>query len=443
MSAGSWGEYRARCETAPVTHAARLIGDGGLVVLAPHPDDETFGASALFIEAGRSGRKVGIVALTDGEASHKGSKSVSRAELAAIRRAEQAAAVAALGVAHPEWLRLGLPDGGASRDARFASAAAAIASLCDRLGATALAAPHPDDPHPDHHAAGALAETVVALRPSLRLLLHPIWSPRLGSDAPYRSDRLLPFRVKTDVETKMKATACHRSQLGEIVTDDPDGFSLPDWFLKAQRAPAEIHGWAYRNGTLPDAAHFARLYADDGDPWHVRSSAYEANKRADNLDQLAGRSYRRGLDLACGEGHLAAALTTSGTVAEMVALDRDASIIARARSVHAGNDRLTFRTGSLPFELPDGPFDFAVVSEVLYFLDEDRIAALADALASRLSPGGDILLVSYLGPTDTPLSGRDAQDLFAACLGERVTPVTRRDRPGYRAELFRKGREAG
>ncbi len=434
---GTWGAFRARCAEAPLADAARLLDEGGLVVIAPHPDDETFGASALLLEAAQSGRAVGIVAVTDGDASHPNSQAVPRAALAEIRRAEQEEAVAVLGIDTARWLRLGLPDSAARRSNGFAAAAETIAAFCDEVGAGTLSAPHPDDPHIDHHAAAELAEAVVRLRPGLRLLFYPIWSMRLEDDAPYRAEGLLPFRVATDVEAKARATACHRSQLGEVVTDDTSGFTLPDWFMQAQREPEEVHVWAKRPGVPPGPDHFAALYADGGDPWGAQSSAYEVEKRADNRDQLERATYRNGLDIGCGEGHLAAELVTAGRIAAMTGLDRDPSIVARAERRYGSDERLRFSVGSLPDDLPKGRFDCVVVSEVLYFLDEADIAATASGLADRLLPGADILVVSYLGPTDTPLSGREAHDLFVACLGSQARTISRRVRERYLAELLR------
>ena len=433
----TWGAFRARCEAAPETDPARLVGGGGLVVLAPHPDDETFGASALLLEAARSGRAVGIVALTDGDASHPNSRAVSRGELAAIRRVEQEEAVAALGVADVRWLRLGLPDTAAGQSAGFAVAAETVAAFCDELGASALSAPHPGDPHIDHHAAAELAETVMRLRPALRLLFYPIWSMRLGDDEPYRSGGLLPFRLATDPQAKARATARHRSQLGQVIVDDPSGFTLPDWFLDAQRQPTEVHAWARKPGLPPGPEHFSALYADGADPWQARSSSYELDKRADNVDQLVRTDYCNGLDIGCGEGHLAAELVAAGKVAAMTGLDRNPSIVARAERCHGADARLRFCAGALPEDLPDGRFDCVIVSEVLYFLDEAAIAALATRLVERLAPGADILIVSYLGPTDTPLSGREAHDLFLACLGKSCRTISCRLRDRYMAELVR------
>ncbi|WP_181408126.1 PIG-L family deacetylase [Pararhizobium mangrovi] len=431
-----WGPWRERMADAPVTEAGRLVGDGALVVLSPHPDDETFGTSALISGSARAGRTMGIVAVTDGEASHR-SPSIPRERLAEIRTAEQQAAVESLGVADARWLRLHLADSGAGRDPRMAEAAGRVATFLDEIGATALCAPHPDDPHPDHHATAALAEAVRALRPRIRLLHYYVWSMRLGDDEPCRTEGLTPFRLATDIEAKGRAIACHRSQLGALVTDDPEGFVLPEWFLEAQRAPFERYAWAAMPGALPGADHFADLYANDGDPWHVRSSRYEADKRADNIDQLSGTHHTRGLDVACGEGHLAAALVEAGVVPALTGIDRDPGIVARARTVHAGISGLDFVEGALPEGLPDGPFDLAIVSEILYFLDEEGSRILAEGLIERLQPGGDILVVDYLGDTGTPLSGRDAHDFFLAVLGNRFVTVSERGREAYRATLLR------
>ena len=429
--------WLARCAKVPSTQADRLLGTGGLVVIAPHPDDETLGASALLSEAARSERPVGIVALTDGEASHPNSRAFSRRRLADVRRSEQEAAVTALGLREVRWLRLGLPDGGAGRDPQWADAPARIAAFCHATGAETLSAPHPDDPHPDHHAAAALAEEVRSLRPDLRLLFYQVWSMRLSGEAPYRHGTLLPFKIAIDPEAKRRAIACHASQLGRLIADDPDGFVLPDWFLTAQAAPQEIHALAPMRGAVPPATHFAALYAEGGDPWHVRSSRYEAQKRADNCDQLRGRTYPAGLDVGCGEGHLSRALIESGIALGVTGIDREAAIVERASSAHADLAPLTFRRGSLPDDLPDGAFDLVVMSEVLYFLDEQGLAALAAQLERRLAPGADLLIVSYLGETGTPLSGRASHDLLVALFGKTLRSISLRSRESYQAELLR------
>lgn len=429
--ADTLGAWRDRMAAAPVADPARLIGDGALVVLSPHPDDETIGCSALLLAAGRLGQGVGLVALTDGDASHPNSKLFPPARLAAIRAAEQREAVERLGCDAAEWLRLALPDGASGRDARFGAAVDEAAALCERLGATALAAPHPDDPHPDHHAAAAMALEIRRRRPGLRILFYEVWSRRLARDAPFRQGDLTPFRLRTDVAAKRAALDRHSSQLGRVVGDDPGGFVLPDWFLRAQDDPLEVVSWLAMPGALPEPEHFARLYAGGGDPWHVRSSPYEIGKREAAVRLLAGRRHRRALEAGCGEGHLTAALVREGIAEEAVGFDREPVIVRRAAAMGWG-ERVRFEVGSMPDGMPEGRFDLAVLSEVLYFLDEEKLQALARNLAKRLEPGATLLVVSYLGPTDTPLGGREASDLFLACLGERAVPVSSLQTTDYR-----------
>ncbi|GGE13005.1 hypothetical protein GCM10011390_35150 [Aureimonas endophytica] len=437
MTLQTIGAWNAAMAGAPRAPAERLIGPGGLVVLSPHPDDETLGASALLTRAADLGRRIGLVALTDGEGSHPRSRLVPPPRLAAIRAAEQAAALAALGCGAAEVLRLSLPDGASGRSAGFETAAARIAALCDAVGASALAAPHPDDPHPDHHAAAALALALGEARPDLRILFYEVWSRRLAAAEPFRAEGLTPFRVAADPARKRAALACHRSQLGEIVPDDPDGFVLPPWFLAAQDDPWERYSWRAMPGRPPEPGHFARLYAADGDPWHVRSSAYEAEKRAATVAILEPRHFRHALEAGCGEGFLSRALLGAGIAERVTGFDREPAIVARAARHPETGALADFVSGSLPDDLPDGRFDLAVFSEVLYFLEETALARLAAALPARLVPDAEILIVSYLGRTDTPLGGRAASDFFVACLGEAVTPVKATETPDYRIERLR------
>ena len=432
MSSPTIGSWNAAVAASPIVSAERLIGPGGLVVLSPHPDDETLGASALVIAAGRLHRQVGLVAVTDGDASHPGSRLHPPARMTALREAEQDAALHSMGCPSAEVIRLRLPDGAAGRDPRFAAAADEIAALCRRIGATALTAPHPDDPHPDHHATAALALAVRARLPELRILFYEVWSRRLPADTPFGFDRLTPFRVRTEVEVKRQAIQCHASQLGRVVSDDPNGFVLPPWFLDAQEDALERYAWLAMPGEVPGAAHFNALYADGGDPWHAKSSPYEADKRRASIGTLAGRSFARVLDVGCGEGILARELLAAGVAEAVVGFDGEPAIIERA--VAQAIPGASFVAGRLPDTLPPGKFDLVVFSEVLYFLDEAKLLSLCGLLSSRLAPGASLLIVSYLGPTDTPLAGRAAADFFLACLGEAATPVSSVETPDYRIE---------
>lgn len=68
-----------------------------LLVLAPHPDDETIGCAATIAQRVAAGQRVDIVVVSDGGDSHR-SERISPSELAELRREESVAAAGVLGV---------------------------------------------------------------------------------------------------------------------------------------------------------------------------------------------------------------------------------------------------------------------------------------------------------------------------------------------------------
>ena len=86
---------QAEDEDIPAVAASVLLRGRPLLVLAPHPDDESLGCGALLAQA-FAGVGAHVACLTDGAASHPGSRLVPPDQLAAIRRAEVLDAVAPL-----------------------------------------------------------------------------------------------------------------------------------------------------------------------------------------------------------------------------------------------------------------------------------------------------------------------------------------------------------
>ncbi|WP_235047664.1 PIG-L deacetylase family protein [Limimaricola cinnabarinus] len=114
--------------------------------------------------------------MTDGGASHPGSRDWPRPKLAELRAAELDAAIAALGGAASCVTRLGLPDGGMLGLApRYDEIAAQVAQTIRAAGARVLIAPAPTDPHCDHEATAEIARRA-ARRTGARLLFYPVWS---------------------------------------------------------------------------------------------------------------------------------------------------------------------------------------------------------------------------------------------------------------------------
>lgn len=430
-----YGDWCARHDAAPMVDPLLLAGPGGLVVIAPHPDDEALGAAGLLVAMAHAGRQVGLVALTDGEGSHRQSAEWPADRLAARRREEQAMAMAELGCEDAPILRLALPDGASRWHDDFTGAAERVAAFCDEIGATALASTVPFDPHPDHEAAAILAGDVHRLRPHLRRLSYPVWSLRHPEDTEVDVEGLYPFRVETPIVEKARALSRHETQMGTVVADDPEGFALPDWFLRHHQGPFECVFWHKMPGSPPGAEHFARLYDGDRDPWGARDSAYEVEKREALLAFLGEEGGERAVEFGCGEGHVAAAL--AGRFEEVAGFDLDPGIVARAQTRHGVPGRVSFEAGRMPEQFPEGHFDLLVLSEMLYFLTEPEIEALMVGACRHAKPGARMVLVNYLGPTETPLSGDDAADFLLMIASEKLTLERSERRERYRMDLLR------
>ena len=148
-----------------------LGGVREVVVVAPHPDDETLGFGGGLAVLAARGVRLRVVAVTDGESSHPDSSVFTREQLVARRAAERARALAALGAGGAEVERLRLPDGGvAGREpelVRRLARAYRDSDLC--------VAPWEGDPHPDHEAVGRAARDA-AQALGVRLLSYPVWA---------------------------------------------------------------------------------------------------------------------------------------------------------------------------------------------------------------------------------------------------------------------------
>ncbi|WP_322895342.1 MULTISPECIES: PIG-L family deacetylase [unclassified Yoonia] len=218
-------EVMIRAATAPFAELDEIIGTGGLVVLAPHPDDESLGCGGLLCAAAQAGRNVAVMVVTDGRLSHPSSPSVDADALAQIRTAELRDAVKTL---HPD-IRLhdlGFHDCGVSDTPPGSDAAVeAILAAIDAIGATALFTTWRGDPHQDHVATAALARQAAAERPDVRLWSYPIWGRFTETEIPLPA-MILQFDTAPHQVTKTAAIACHRSQMTRLIADDPQGFMM-------------------------------------------------------------------------------------------------------------------------------------------------------------------------------------------------------------------------
>lgn len=166
-----------------------------------------------------------------------------------------------------------------------------------------------------------------------------------------------------------------------------------------------------RTQTLPER-YFAEIYASDPDPWRFTTSAYEAEKYAATLRALPRARYAHALEVGCSIGVFTRAL--SPRCGALTALDIAEVALAAARARCADRSGIRFVRGAVPEDWPEGRFDLLVFGEVLYFLSPPDLARLVARVEASLVPGGDCVLVHWLGETDYPLSGDAAAEGFIA-----------------------------
>lgn len=234
-------EVVAAWRTLPVADFAAIAGGRAILVLAPHPDDETLGCGGLIAEACARGRPVHVAVLTDGAGSHPRSTRFPPPRLAALRQSEARAAVQALGLAADCLQFLGCPDGAVPRDgSEFDALAGRLAAVASRLGVGTICATWAHEPHPDHAAAAAIAAEV-ARRTGARHLAYPIWAWSLPASAELPASAACGVRldIARHLAAKQRAMAAHASQTAGAIPDDPEP-RLPDALLANFRQPFEV-----------------------------------------------------------------------------------------------------------------------------------------------------------------------------------------------------------
>lgn len=186
-----------------------------------------------------------------------------------------------------------------------------------------------------------------------------------------------------------------------------------------------------------DAAVFDRLYAADPDPWRFATSAYERNKYDATLALLpSDRRFGSALELGCSIGVFTARLAPRCD--RLLALDLAEAALARARDACAAHPHVCFERRTMPAEFPPGRFDLVLASELLYFLDDRDLDALADRVVAATDPGAVVLLANWTGPTDTPNTGDTAADRVIARGAPTLLPAASVRRDTFRLDLLQR-----
>lgn len=222
--------------------ATRDLDGRRLLVLSPHPDDETFGCGAVISRAAAAGTPITVVVATDGRHSSPSAR-LAPGQLAELRTAELRAAARHLGLSDRDIVQLGYEDGTLAQHA--SEMAAAISALLAQHRPDVVMFPCAQDSHPDHRALHAAARRAVAAAwPSARMLAYPVWSWHeapwfLDSPARHRPKLFLWafvravvtgfVRIQTDefLAVKRAAMAAHVSQTTNLTGEASWSFLSP------------------------------------------------------------------------------------------------------------------------------------------------------------------------------------------------------------------------
>ena len=231
------------------TIAAGPVLAGPILVIAPHPDDETLGCGGAIAALRSIGLTVRILVMSDGTQSHPNSIAYPASKLRALRESETRCAMSVLGVDADQITFLRLPDG-ALPVRGTVEFGVALGQCCDYLTAVipaVLFVPWRFDPHPDHRATwhlihSALSQVNCVVPPVLRVLEYPIWdwdrAQRQASKVAIASWRL---DISDTVQLKQRAIAAYRSQTTGLIDDDPKGFCLTLEMLSNFAQPWELY----------------------------------------------------------------------------------------------------------------------------------------------------------------------------------------------------------
>jgi LmbE family N-acetylglucosaminyl deacetylase len=370
-------------------------------VVAAHPDDETLGAGGLLQRLAAEGTDIRLVVATDGAAAFPRSSREQQRELGRVRRGELQDSLGAQGLGDIEVQWLGLPD--SALNEHTDELTGALRDLID--GSDLCLMPWPDDPHPDHREAGRAARLAAPV--TTHCWSYPIWLWHwLRPDDPAIPwSRAFAHRLRSDTRTR-KSAAINASV--SQLKPGPNGEEpiLPREVLAHFERDTEVF---FREPPTRSArrSRFNDLYDGEPDPWQVSSRFYERRKRAIALAALPDERYGIAVEPACGTGAFTREL--GPRCDRLLAFDPVPVAVDHAQAATAGLPQVRVHVGEIPGDLPDGPVDLLVYSEILYYLDDEDLAATIERSVAAVRPGGHLLAVHWLPwAPEAPRDGRDA-----------------------------------
>jgi SAM-dependent methyltransferase len=187
------------------------------------------------------------------------------------------------------------------------------------------------------------------------------------------------------------------------------------FWIRSWRADSHINRVRQQHGA---ASAFDSLYAGSKDPFGAELPQYRYQQRKYNslLSMLPRRRYQNVLDIGCGLG----AFTRKIAPFSEAVLGTDISEVAitQARELSSDHPNVTYSVQAA-MESPGehAAFDLIVLADTLYYTESltvERIESISSHVASKLMPGGLLLLVNhyFFGVDSASRATRAAHDVF-------------------------------
>jgi LmbE family N-acetylglucosaminyl deacetylase len=212
-----------------------------MLILAPHPDDETLGCGGLIATASQMRLRPRVAYLTDGAASHPGSRAWPRSRVAAERRREALEALRMLGVSRGDVLFLGWPDAAPHQpgSAPYDESLSTLVGAMRRAGVRSLWAPWAGESHGDHVAAAHLASQAAQAK-DVVVMSYLVWGwADPGLSGAVRSE-VWTLECAPTVPRRRRALSCHRTQTTALIDDAGEAFRIPAQLAALTERPAEV-----------------------------------------------------------------------------------------------------------------------------------------------------------------------------------------------------------
>jgi LmbE family N-acetylglucosaminyl deacetylase len=224
-----------------------------LMLIAPHPDDESLACSVILQKALRAGAAVRLIYATDGDNNPWPQRVLERKwrldesdrrRWGQLRRKEALDALAVLGIRESDTRFLGLPDQGLTELLLLGCQRTLdlFAQTITEWAPTDLLAPATADVHSDHSAVGVILRLVLAnlLPPDLQI---SSWSFLVhGNHARFCENAAVLRQTPKETAIKLAAINCHKTQL---ILSRTRFFAYADrgeGFLAANGTKGEVNG---------------------------------------------------------------------------------------------------------------------------------------------------------------------------------------------------------